>query len=165
METATAISGEASPKLQRWTILTAGLIYLQLVLGGLVRHTASPLGQRGHLVVAFAVVASVVWLIKLAFESPSANQALVRTACLLGVLIAAQILLGVEAWMMKFSAGIAAAGLRPISAREELIRTAHFLLGSGVFATAVGALFQAHRHAVWSFRLSAAGAGRMEGAV
>ena len=156
---------ETSPKLQRWTLVVAGGIYLQVVLGAFVRHTNSPLGQRGHLIVAFGVVAAVVWLLRLVFENPSAGRALVSSATLLGVLVGLQILLGVEAWMLKFSGGIAITDLRPIEPREEIVRTAHYLLGSGVFATAVAVAFQAHRKAVWSFRVAPASASRMEVAV
>src|SRR6516162_1994804 len=42
-------------RLRNWSLFTAGLIYVQLVFGAVVRHTDSPLGRRGHLLVAFAV--------------------------------------------------------------------------------------------------------------
>jgi cytochrome c oxidase assembly protein subunit 15 len=158
-------AGETSPKLQRWTIITTALIYLQVVLGAFVRHTNSPLGQRGHLIVAFGVVAAIVWLMKLVFENPSAGRALVSSATLLAFFVGLQILLGVEAWMLKFSGGMAITDLRPIEPREEIVRTAHYLLGSAVFAASVAVLFQAHRQTVWSIRISPASASRMEVAV
>src|SRR5262249_39953950 len=46
-------SESLAPGLRRWSIVTAGLIYLQVVLGALVRHTSSSFGQRAHLVAAF----------------------------------------------------------------------------------------------------------------
>ena len=155
---------ESNPRLQRWTIVTAVLIYTQLVLGALVRHTTSPLGQRGHLLAAFAVVAVVMWLVKLTLDHP-ASRGLVTSVTVLGVLVGLQLMLGVEAWMLKFSAGISMADLRPIETREEIVRTAHFLVGSGVFAAAVAAMFEAHRQAVWNFRLAAIRADRVEVAV
>src|SRR5262249_6539957 len=108
--------------LRRWTILTAMLIYLQIVLGAVVRHTSSPTGQRAHLIAAFAVIAAVTWLLRMATEERSETLALFRSALLLAALVALQVVLGVEAWMMKFSAGTALADLRPIGMREELAR-------------------------------------------
>jgi heme A synthase len=156
---------DVNPKLQRWTIVTTALIYLQVVLGAFVRHTNAPLGQRGHLIVAFGVVAAVVWLMRLVFENPSTGKALAASATILALLVGCQVLLGVEAWMLKFSGGMAITDLRPIEPREEIVRTAHYLLGSGVFATAVAVAFQAHRKTVWSFRIAPASAGRMGVAV
>jgi cytochrome c oxidase assembly protein subunit 15 len=153
-----------SPRLRHWTILISALIYLQLILGGWVRHAPSSLGQRGHFIVAFAVVAAVVWLIKLTAEYQS-HGALSRGVTLLGILVALQIMLGVEAWMLKFAAGTALADTRPIGAREEVIRTAHFLVGSGTFATAVAVAIGAHRQVAWSFRFGSARVSRVEGVV
>jgi cytochrome c oxidase assembly protein subunit 15 len=152
-------------KLQRWTIVTAALIYLQLVLGAFVRHTSSPLGQRGHLLAAFGVVASVVWLFKLVFEGHSTNKALRSPVLLLGAMVALQIVIGVEAWIMKFSAGMAVADFRPIEGREDIVRTAHYLIGAGVFSTAVAVALEAHRQTAWGLGLSPARLGRMEGAL
>jgi cytochrome c oxidase assembly protein subunit 15 len=155
---------ESNPRLQRWSIVTAVLIYMQLVLGALVRHTSSPLGPRGHLLAAFAVVAAVMWLVKLAVDQP-ASRGLIASVATLGVVVGLQLMLGVEAWMLKFSAGVSMADLRPIGAKEEVVRTAHFLVGSGVFATSVATMFEAHRHAVWNFRLASVRADRVEVAV
>ena len=47
-----------------------GLVYLQLVLGAVVRHKDFAFGARAHLLTAFAVVAVVAWLVKEVLESP-----------------------------------------------------------------------------------------------
>jgi cytochrome c oxidase assembly protein subunit 15 len=150
-------------QLRRWSLLTVALIYLQLVLGGLVRHTYSALGQRGHFLVAFAVVASVVWLVHLVYEYHTVNKPLLSAVTLLAALVALQLVLGIEAWMMRFSSG-GLPELQASTAGQGLVRTAHFVVGSGIFATAVVATLRAHRHAVLALRLAPAQVGQMEGA-
>ncbi len=124
-------------RLRRWSLLTTGFVYGQLILGGFVRHTASGLGQRGHLLTAFAVLAMVVWLEKLIFESNASDGRLAFAGIVLATLVILQIGLGVEAWMIKFSGGMVA-DLKPITPPQGFVRTAHFLAGSGIFATTVG---------------------------
>jgi cytochrome c oxidase assembly protein subunit 15 len=164
--TAPLISAPAADwtRLRRWSILTTGLIYLQLVLGGFVRHTTSLLGQRGHLLVAFAVAAAVAWLLKLVLETQAANKPLTSAVKLLAALVVLQVLLGIEAWMMKFAAGFAMADLQPIPPQQELIRTAHFIVGSAVFAAAVVVTLRAHRQLALAPRIAPVPVGRMEGA-
>jgi heme A synthase len=164
--TAPQVSAPAADwsRLRRWSILVAGLIYFQLVLGGFVRHTTSPLGQRGHLFVAFAVVAAVAWLVKLVLETQAGNRPLTGAVKLLASLVVLQLLLGVESWMMKFAAGFAMADLQAIPPQQELVRTAHFLVGSAVFATAVVVALRAHRQMALAVQLAPVQVGRMEGA-
>lgn len=128
----------------RWiSLLTTGFIFLQIVLGGLVRHTHSPLGQRGHLLVAFGVVALVILLWKSVADS-QADRGLRFHAHLLLVLVCLQIVLGVESWLMKFDQGMYA-DLKPITIGQAATRTAHFLIGSCVFGSAVAVSLRAHR--------------------
>src|SRR5206468_415947 len=82
----------------RWSVLTAALVYVQMVLGALVRHTHSSAWGRGHLLIAFAVVAAGVLLLKRIFDTPGRQRVVGRTALLLAVLLTVQVLLGVEAW-------------------------------------------------------------------
>src|SRR5207302_3948223 len=94
-----------SARLRHWSLFTTGLLYLQIVLGAVLRHTHSPLGQRGHLLVAFAAVAAVVWLVKLVFETHAGERTLITAVMVLALLVTAQLFLGVESWMLQFSAG------------------------------------------------------------
>ena len=70
---ATEPAEEASPALKRWSIVTALLVFGQLLLGGMVRHQDSWLGPRGHLLGAFVVVGAVVWLLKLMRRTASVS--------------------------------------------------------------------------------------------
>jgi heme A synthase len=148
---------------ERLAWLTAGLVYGQLVFGGLVRHASSKLGQRGHLLLAFAVVAAVVWLLKMTLDSPETGRRDRRTVTLLAGLVGLQLALGVEAWMGKFATGVLPE-LQQITIRQGVVRTAHFLVGSLVFATAVVTALRAHGPAVPAVRAAPPPAGRLEGA-
>ncbi len=123
-------------RLRHWSLLTAGLIFLQIIFGGLVRHTSSAFGQRAHLLIAFAVVAAVAWLAKGVYENHAADKPLTATVTLLAALVALQLLLGVEAWMTKFGTGVLPE-LQHLTVGQALIRTAHYLVGSGIFVTSV----------------------------
>src|SRR5262249_7139499 len=96
--------GETAP-LRRWSRLLTGLGVVQLVLGVGGRHTHSPLGQRAHVLVAFAVVAVAVWLAKTIWDTPAPERFLMKAMKVLAVLIVLQLLLGVEAWTLKFASG------------------------------------------------------------
>ncbi len=65
----------ATTTLRRWTWLCLGLIFTQLVLGGMIRHMNNLLTARLHLLNAFAVLAALLWLAKLSFDD---NQNLAR---------------------------------------------------------------------------------------
>lgn len=110
------------------------LIYAQIVFGALVRHKLDPAAQRLHVLLAFAVVVAVAWL---AYRLRAAGAASRRVAAVLLGLAAAQVALGVEAWMRRFGAGVLPE-LVPPSAGLALVRSAHHLLGTLIFSTAVG---------------------------
>src|SRR5262249_6328193 len=82
-----------------FALLVTGLVVGQLVFGAVLRHKGSPLGQRLHLMLAFGVVAAVVWLMRLTAH----DRRLSGAARLLAALVTVQVLLGVEAWMIKFA--------------------------------------------------------------
>jgi heme A synthase len=132
-----------APALRRCGVLTTLLVYCQLVLGAVIRHTSSPLAQRGHLLAAFGVVASVTWLVWLTGAKDSAMRG---SAMFLAALVAVQILLGVEAWFIRFAAG-PYGDLQPVTIGQGALRTAHYLVGSFIFATAAVITLQANRSA------------------
>jgi cytochrome c oxidase assembly protein subunit 15 len=150
--------------LRRWSLVTASLVFLQLVFGAVLRHTHSPLGQRGHLLIAFAVVAAVVWLAKIVWDHPTVDRRMTAAMTFLTVLVVVQILLGVEAWTLKFGSG----GLpeaQVVTARQALVRTAHVLVGSWILATAVVVALQVHRQTAPAGEFAATAVGRWEGAL
>src|SRR5262249_51713869 len=110
--------------------------FVQIVFGVLVRQTASPLGQRGHLLTAFAVLGLATALTKETLTAYRGDRRLRLAVHLLGAFLALQLGLGVEAWLMKFKNGTFA-DVQPITLRSAIVRTAHFFTGTLIFATAV----------------------------
>jgi heme A synthase len=159
--TAEAPSDTDSRKLRRWSLLTCILIYAQLVFGGIIRHSNSTLAQRGHLLLAFAVVAAVIWLAKLASKEQTGN-AVRRTLRLLGVLVALQILFGVETWMTKYKPGVLPE-LQRATLGQAMIVMIHFLFGSAIFATAVVLTLRTHRQASLAVQVAPAPVHHLEG--
>ncbi len=130
----------------RWASLLCALtVFVQIVLGGFVRQTNSSLAQRGHLLVAFLVVATVAWLLHRTADAPALEPSLRRAVWCLAGLLALQILLGVETWMTKFVPGVFPDS-QPVTVRQLIIRTAHYVVGSGVFGFAVVTSLLTYRH-------------------
>jgi heme A synthase len=136
----------AGTALGRWAALVVGLAFVQAVLGALVRHTHSAAWGRGHLLVAFAVVAAVAVLVRLLLENRGKQGQTTGLAVLLTALVAVQLLLGVEAWMAKFSSG-QLPELVQVTMPRALVRTAHVLVGVGILATAVTVVVRVYRRA------------------
>ncbi len=137
---------KSAARLRNAALASAVLIYGQVVFGAVLRHTYSPFGQRGHLLLAFAIVAAVVWLLKETREHMWQERGLVVAATLLAVLVGVQLLMGVEAWMLRFEAST--------PARQMWTRTTHVMLGYMIFATAVVTALQTFRPRVAEPRLA-----------
>jgi heme A synthase len=117
-----------------WLLL--GLVFLQLVFGAALRHTANPLSQRGHLLTAFGVVAVSVWLASTAAQGPGLWPMLRWPLAFLGVFLALQLALGVEAWLGRFT-GQLLPELQTVTVPQAAVRTLHVLIGSGILAVSV----------------------------
>ncbi len=145
-----AATADIPRAVRRWSLFTALLIYTQIVLGALVRHKDTLLGARLHLLVAFAVVAAVLWLARLVYEHAAHEKLLTRSAGVLVALVAVQLVLGVESWLGRFGAP-QWRQLQPLF-DPNFVRTLHFLTGSFLFATSVVAALSAHRGLAWGPR-------------
>jgi heme A synthase len=137
-------------QLRRFTVILAGLVFLQVVWGAILRHTPGPAVQRLHLLTAFVVVAAAIWVIRLA-SAPEYGKRFRRFQLVLIHLLALQVLLGVEAWLGKFASGILP-DLERVTPEQVKIRIAHVLVGAGVLATSVAFAIRAF----FPFGLSAA---------
>lgn len=125
----------------RGTALTLVLlVFMQLIWGSIVRHNPTPLMQRLHLFTAFAVVSVAVWSI-LSAQTHDASGRLRRSHSLLGMFLVVQVVLGIEAWMGKFASGILW-DLQTPTTGQIIVRTAHVLVGTGIFATSVVLVLQ-----------------------
>lgn len=123
-------------RLRICALLLVGLVYVQIVFGAVLRHTYSSLGPRGHLLTASLVAATTAWLMKEAWENGH-DRTLTRTAIALAVLVVVQLALGIETWLIRFSA--------VDLTRQVLLRTAHVLTGSLILGAAVTMLWQSCR--------------------
>lgn len=128
--------------------LVVGVV-AQLVWGVWMRHLASPVAQRLHILTAFAVTGLIVWACVRILSSPSARRALGFFAYLLIGVVAVQLALGVEAYLGKFAlAGEVArlpVHLRPVTEAAAAVRTVHTLVGAALLASAVVLLVRVRR--------------------
>jgi len=163
-EPGTQSDQQGAESLRYASMLCTVAIFLQIVLGGFVRHTNSSLGQRGHLLVAFVVVATVAWLLHRASDAQGLEPGLRRAVWCLAGLLAVQILLGVETWMTKFVPGVFP-DAQPVTIRQAIIRTAHYVVGAGVFGWAVVTSLHAFRHVLIMKTKPVPALSRLEGAL
>lgn len=121
------------PKLIRLTLWLASFAYLQIVLGAVVRHAPTRLTQRLHFIVAFAVFGLLMHVVQTIRRE---DQRLKSVSHLLAVLMGLQVLVGVEAWMMRFGTQVLPE-MVPITTGLTVVRTLHFTFGSLIFMTTV----------------------------
>ncbi len=154
-ETSRHAEGAAAARFGRLAIATAGVAYLQLILGAQLRHR-DPVGDPNqfrlvvlfHLFVAGALVVHAILLLRR--SRPFADQPLVRRpAYVLTTLVSLQLVLGSSTWIMKYgwpswfaSLAFAQSHVNTTeSLPQVLVTTAHVALGSSILAvTVVGSL-------------------------
>jgi heme A synthase len=125
----------AGPALLHWGLISAVVVFGQIVAGALLRHTSSPLGPRLHLLVAFLVIfATAAVSRRLPPDAPRGVRVLAR---LVAALAGLQILFGIEAWMIRFRAGFLAAPFQAITLPDAIVRTSHAVIGYALFGTTV----------------------------
>ena len=130
-----------SRRLSRLCASLSGLLYLQAILGAIVRHT----GERFefHFAVAAVIAVLTVFVMSQIQRLAPAGAKLTFPARLLGGLLVLQLLLGIGSYVTKFTTVV-----RSPAALVVLITTTHLLIGAVMLATS---LFLTLR----SFRLSA----------
>jgi heme A synthase len=129
-------------RVRRLALLLVGLSFTQIVFGAIIRHSYLRLAQRLHFLLAFAVVVVAVWLFRVLREEGVSGR-LTVLGRLLGVLLTLQVMVGVEAWMMRFGKSIPPDMVAP-TLGLTIVRTLHFALGSLVFATTMVLAILAH---------------------
>lgn len=139
-----ANDGASDPALRRATLVLVALIVGQLVLGAILRHKGGPLGQRGHLLTAFAVTFAIAWLARLVWTQHTGDRNLTLAVTIMVGLLGLQLMLGIEAWMVRF---MTTAAFEPGHwlLNRDLVRSLHVLVGSCLLANAVVAALEAHR--------------------
>jgi cytochrome c oxidase assembly protein subunit 15 len=113
------------------SLATCIVVFIQYVLGGLLRHRGMALFE--HLGFAFVAALMVIWL---AMSAAASGVTWLRApAAALALLTVAQLALGAGAWITKFGFGgyVAVYG----SPLQVVVRTSHVLCGMLLFVTAV----------------------------
>lgn len=90
-----------APRLRRLCVLTTSLIYLQLIFGAVLRHTGTRLDA--HLLFAVLVTIHVFLLVRRMMKNYSGFTSLMHTAGMLGGLLILQLMLGIGAYLGKFT--------------------------------------------------------------
>jgi heme a synthase len=81
--------------------LTTGTVYLQLILGAMLRHSKS--GLLLHVAGAFLVTFFMAWTIVRIYKYYAQFPWLFRSALILGILLAAQLSLGVGSYLVRLA--------------------------------------------------------------
>lgn len=131
------ISADAG-RIQRLGLTTTGLLYLQLILGAMVRHRGEFIAW--HIVGAAVVTLHVILLANRTVRAHGDLPTLARSAALLRGLLLIQLSLGVAAYFAKFT--VAGALLSPY---VVLLATSHVVIGALMWATSVRLTLRAFR--------------------
>jgi hypothetical protein len=128
------------------------------VLGAVIRHLQSPLAARLHLVVAFAVVAGIIWWLKEWWHAVCLKRGERFAAVSLTALLFVQVLLGLEAWLGRFAVRdtLTHEPLGPWALPADAARSLHQLVGVLVLALALVVTLLIFRRTRSSLRTGAA---------
>jgi cytochrome c oxidase assembly protein subunit 15 len=163
-------AGIPSGNLQRLAVATCVVVYLQMILGAVLRHVpaaAEPatffLATKLHLTMAAILTLHIVMLV-LSTIANVASPLLGRLAIALGGLLFVQLLLGAGTWVVKYAVPSWTESLIPFSRSaivdggwlQTHVVTAHVAVGSLLLATSVAI-------ALYSCRQSAAAAIGLRG--
>jgi len=143
-EWSVAPPGRHAPDLLlRWlALLTAGLVYLQIVFGALLTHR----GQRldGHLAGAAVLTILIPILSVRVFSRHATEPALIRSVMWLAGLLGLQLLLGVGAYVGRFTGfGLPFPGVSALA-----VPVAHRITGAGLLAVSSILSLRVHRLSV-----------------
>jgi heme A synthase len=130
--------------LRWWSIGLVAVVFIQIVWGALVRHNPTPLSQRLHFLTAFVAVTIAVLLLRAVFGAPAARSRAGFASWGLAILLALQLYLGVEAWMVKFGNYVLPELVLP-TPENAAIRTLHALIGTGILATTLALAIRLNR--------------------
>ena len=92
-----------SNKISRLSIFTSILIYVQLVLGAVVRHTTQYLVV--HVLIAILVAMHIVLLVRRVFSDYSSFANFINLSMIMGTIIVLQMTLGIGSWYSEFQLG------------------------------------------------------------
>jgi cytochrome c oxidase assembly protein subunit 15 len=115
----------SAKKLQRLSLITTCLIYVQLIFGAILRHTGNRLDA--HLLFAFLVTLHIFLLIRRFFSMNESTQKIGQSLPLLLLgLLAVQLILGLGAYITKLTA----VGATASALLTDIVTTAHVAVGA-----------------------------------
>ena len=124
LQTSVKVETTDFARLRNLSLITLGLIYIQFIFGAILRHTGNRLDA--HLLFAGLVTIHIFLLLRRILRDHPENLSLVRFALLLGGLLAVQLILGIGAYLVEFTAF--AAGVPSVAG--VIITTAHVAIGA-----------------------------------
>ena len=125
---ASDIKGISMLQLSVWTVAA---VYAQLILGAALRH--SKVGLLWHIIGAFVVTFLAVWIVARVYKYYANVSALFRPAMILGILLAAQLSLGVGSYLVRLASR---EDVQP-GALMVAVTTAHVATGAAVLVTSL----------------------------
>lgn len=131
------LASDAS-QLKRLSILTTGVIYVQLLFGAVLRHTGSRLDA--HVALAALVAVHVLSLFARIFRNHRDQPALVHPAAILTGFMALQLALGLGSYLVRFTRLGASLALFGV-----MVTTAHVVIGALVLAFSLMLTLRSHR--------------------
>ncbi|MEM8485415.1 MAG: COX15/CtaA family protein [Bacteroidota bacterium] len=140
------IEGEAATRFRRLSVLTAVLLYGQIILGALLRHRGDgvdPMLAGIHMLGAAVVFAMVFMTIKAARQADPEKTLVSKLSHGLAGILTLQIILGFAAYFII---------LKDIDSMrttlQVVLNTTHMVVGALFFATTIGLVLLAARKAV-----------------
>ncbi|HEV2494555.1 MAG TPA: COX15/CtaA family protein [Terriglobia bacterium] len=120
-----------SPSLRQLAAATTAAIFLQLMLGAAFRHDA--FGIIPHVIGAVVVTVGILWLLVRVLAKHQDDTRLVRSAVVLTVLLAVQVLLGIGSYIERLAELKAPQPLPP----AVTVTTTHVAVGALVLAASL----------------------------
>jgi heme a synthase len=131
-------------RLGRLALLTTGMVYAQLVIGAVLRHTG--VGLVFHLLLAAVVAVQVCGLVALLAQEAEDQHGMVPAMALLVGLLVVQVLLGVGAYLGR----LAPVGASVPAGAVVAVTTAHVVVGALMLANCVVLTLRVYRPwALW----------------
>jgi cytochrome c oxidase assembly protein subunit 15 len=130
------LKGVALRQLSLWT---TAAVYLQLILGAALRHTKA--GLLWHVAGAFIVTFLTIWTVARVYKYYAHIASLFRPAMILGILLGAQLSLGVGSYLVRLASR---EDVQP-GAAMVAVTTAHLATGAAVLVTSLVLALQCRR--------------------
>lgn len=138
-EASRKIERAGAGRLRTLTLLTTGVIYLQMIFGAVLRHTSMGIGV--HLVCGAVVTLQILCLAVLILKGYADEPRLVRPVALLSALLVLQLVVGVGAYLGRFTS----LGVRLSFHDLVALTTTHVVIGALMLATSLVLTLRAYR--------------------